>query len=141
MAIKELRVRAGLTQQGMAIKFGIPKKTIENWEQGVSSCPNYVEDLIKYKMFKEGMIVNNKITYRHTSRYDNSLPDNNFETEAMNIVTDGVYDFKDFLSDRGVEFEEDSDCDGLFWVTEYGERTGEAYMVIKEEPTDEDLHD
>lgn len=141
MAIKELRVRARLTQQGMAIKFGIPKKTIENWEQGVSSCPNYVEDLIKYKMFKEGMIVNNKITYRYTNRYDDSVPDNNFETGSDCIVTDGVYDFKDFLSDRGVEFEEDSDCDGLFWVTEYGERTGEAFMIIKEEPTDEDLHD
>lgn len=46
MRIKELRLKAGLTQQSMSDKFEIPKRTIENWETGKNKCPVYVEKLI-----------------------------------------------------------------------------------------------
>lgn len=57
MTIKEARIKAGLTQQGMSKKFGIPKRTIENWEAGTRKCPNYVKKLILEKL--EGIIMKN----------------------------------------------------------------------------------
>lgn len=128
-----------MTQKEMASKFHIPQKTIENWEQGVSECPKYVEELIQYKMFKEEMIMNKKITFRYTSKYNQNIPDNNFEATAADIITDGIYDFQDYLKDRDIEFEIEGD---FYFVTdEEGKRTGEAFWIIKEEDTEEDLRE
>lgn len=44
--IKEARLNAGLTQQRMSEVFGIPKRTIENWEAGTRKPPAYVEKLV-----------------------------------------------------------------------------------------------
>lgn len=135
MTIKEIRTRMNLTQEGFAIKFDIPKRTIENWEGGVSKCPDYVRQLIQYKAFKEGYIVNTKITYRWTSDYENSP-----FADTDHIVTDGVYDFSDFLSDRGVNFVIDDQDPDLYWVLdEFDERTGEAFLVISVLDTDEEV--
>lgn len=135
MTIKEIRTRMNLTQEGFAITFDIPKRTIENWEGGVSKCPDYVRKLIQYKAFKEGYIVNSKITYRWTSDIDNfpfGDPDH--------IYTDGVYDFGDYLSDSGINFEVDDHAPELYWVLdEFDERTGEAFLVISVEDTDEEV--
>lgn len=136
MTIKEMRTRLDWNQQYFADYFGIPKRRIEDWEQGVSRCPKYVIDLIEYKLKKEGLIVNNKITFVWARNYDQSQPNNGFGEETDSIVTDGVYDFEDWLSDNDVPFEEE---DGVYFVIdEDDERTGEAYMVVSEEPTDED---
>ena len=40
--VKALRTRLGLTQRGMEERYGIPYRTIQNWEAGVSSPPPYV---------------------------------------------------------------------------------------------------
>ena len=40
--VKALRTRLGLTQRGMEARYGIPYRTIQNWEAGVSSPPPYV---------------------------------------------------------------------------------------------------
>lgn len=44
--IKEARKKAGLTQEQMSEKMGIPKRTIQNWENGVTKPPEYVERLV-----------------------------------------------------------------------------------------------
>lgn len=44
--LKEARNNAGLTQQAMADKLEIPKKTIEAWEAGQRNPPPYVERLV-----------------------------------------------------------------------------------------------
>lgn len=49
-AIKDARLRAGLTQQQMSDRLGIPKRTIENWEGGQRSCPEWAERLIIDKL-------------------------------------------------------------------------------------------
>lgn len=59
--IKELRTAAGMTQQAFADYFGIPKRTIENWEASADvrakrGCPEYLLPLIRYKLEKEGII-------------------------------------------------------------------------------------
>ena len=42
-----LRKQYGLTQKALADKYGIPKRTIENWEGGVSEPPAYVLKLLE----------------------------------------------------------------------------------------------
>lgn len=48
--LKAERKLAGLTQAQMAEEFGIPKRTIENWESGTRTAPEYVERLIIDKL-------------------------------------------------------------------------------------------
>lgn len=50
MTIKEARKQAGLTQAEMSKKFGIPVRTISNWESGSRKCIDYVERLIIEKL-------------------------------------------------------------------------------------------
>ena len=45
--IKEIRLMTGLSQAKFAEKYGIPKRSIENWESGKRNCPPYVESLLK----------------------------------------------------------------------------------------------
>lgn len=56
MSIKELREASGMTQKSFSEFFGIPKRTIENWEGGKRECPEYLLDLIEYKLKNEGII-------------------------------------------------------------------------------------
>ncbi len=56
MTIKELRKASGMTQQQFSDYFNIPKRTIENWEGEKRKCPEYLLELMKYKLEKEGVI-------------------------------------------------------------------------------------
>lgn len=56
MTIKELRTMSGMTQKQFSEYFGIPHRTIQNWEGGQRSCPDYLLNLIKYKLEKENKI-------------------------------------------------------------------------------------
>ena len=56
MTFKELRQKSGMTQQQFADYFGIPKRTVEDWERGVSKCAKYLLDLMEYKLTKENII-------------------------------------------------------------------------------------
>lgn len=59
MSIKQLREQTGLSQQKFGNFLGIPKRTIEDWEQGLRTPPAYVVELIEYKLRKEGVIADN----------------------------------------------------------------------------------
>lgn len=52
--IKELREQTGLSQGNFAKLFGIPVKSIQNWEQGRTEAPDYLiammEELLDKKM-------------------------------------------------------------------------------------------
>lgn len=56
MSIKELRKLSGMTQKAFGEYFGIPKRTIEEWEGGRRQCNDYLLKLMYYKMEKEGII-------------------------------------------------------------------------------------
>lgn len=47
MTIKELRELTGLSQQAFSEKYGIPKRSIENWEGNKRVPPNYVLSLLE----------------------------------------------------------------------------------------------
>lgn len=46
-SIKELRMSTGMSQLEFANHYGIPVRTLQEWEQGRSNPPNYLVDLIK----------------------------------------------------------------------------------------------
>jgi DNA-binding transcriptional regulator YiaG len=48
--LREMRKRKGLTQKDLADRYGIPKRTVENWETGSvqhRECPLYVLDMLE----------------------------------------------------------------------------------------------
>lgn len=42
-----------MSQREFSEYFGIPKRTIEDWERGSRECVPYLLDLMKYKLEKE----------------------------------------------------------------------------------------
>lgn len=58
--VKSLRKASGLSQQKFADYFGIPKRTIENWESESATenrqCAEYLLRLMEYKLKNEGII-------------------------------------------------------------------------------------
>lgn len=56
MTIKELRNQTGLSQSQFAKYFNIPVGTIHNWEQKISSPPQYVVEMIEKILRLEGHI-------------------------------------------------------------------------------------
>lgn len=56
MTVKDLRTASGMTQKAFAEYFGIPKRTIENWEGGKRDAADYLLTLIEYKLRREGLI-------------------------------------------------------------------------------------
>lgn len=56
MNIKELRKLSGMTQQAFGDYFNIPLRSIQNWEGGQRQCPEYLLDLMRYKLEKESII-------------------------------------------------------------------------------------
>ena len=47
MTIKDLRQQTGLTQAQFAEATGIPKRSIENWESGSRTPPEYLPRLLE----------------------------------------------------------------------------------------------
>ena len=56
MTFKLLRQMSGMNMTQFAEYFGIPYRTIQNWEGGVRQCPEYLMELMRYKLEHEGLI-------------------------------------------------------------------------------------
>lgn len=50
MNIKEIREKFGLSQEKLSFITGIPKRTIENWDMGSRTPPDYMSDLVLAKV-------------------------------------------------------------------------------------------
>ena len=48
--IKELRKKTGLSKSKFSAKFGIPVRTLQQWEQGISAPPEYLVRMMAYIM-------------------------------------------------------------------------------------------
>lgn len=46
MTIRDIRQYVGLSQVKFAIRFCIPRRTVEDWESGARTCPDYVRVLL-----------------------------------------------------------------------------------------------
>jgi len=51
--IATLRINANMTRTEFAKYLNIPYRTIENWEKDINKCPDYLFDLIEYKLDSE----------------------------------------------------------------------------------------
>ena len=51
-----------MTQVQFSEYFGIPKRTIEDWDRGVKKCSDYLLDLMEYKLRNENIITNNEVS-------------------------------------------------------------------------------
>ena len=56
MIIKEMRKQTKMTQKQFSEYFNIPKRTIEDWETDRRHPPQYVIELIEYKLKKEKLL-------------------------------------------------------------------------------------
>lgn len=50
MTVKEIRASTGLSQSKFAAALNIPLRTLQKWETGERSCPDYVVELIEYRV-------------------------------------------------------------------------------------------
>jgi len=50
MTVKEIRSLTVLSQAKFAERYGIPRRTIENWESGTTKCPKYVIELLEFRV-------------------------------------------------------------------------------------------
>lgn len=50
MTIKEAREFSGLTQKEVEEEFGIPVRSLQNWESGIRQAPDYVEAYLVEKL-------------------------------------------------------------------------------------------
>lgn len=46
MDVKSICRAAHLTQAALAARFGIPKRTVENWCSGANKCPDYTRRMM-----------------------------------------------------------------------------------------------
>ncbi len=51
--IKQLRNSTGLSQSKFSAKFGIPVRTLQQWEQGISAPPEYLIRMMAYILLLE----------------------------------------------------------------------------------------
>jgi DNA-binding transcriptional regulator YiaG len=56
MTFKELRIMSGMNMTQYASFFNIPYRTIQDWEYEKRKCPDYVTELMQYKLENEGKI-------------------------------------------------------------------------------------
>ena len=53
MTVKELREKSGMNITKFAAYFKIPYRTMMNWERGERKCPEYLLELMEYKLNNE----------------------------------------------------------------------------------------
>ncbi len=53
---KNLREASGMNKTQFAKYFGIPFRTVQDWELGNRKCNDYMLDLMEYKLKHEGLI-------------------------------------------------------------------------------------
>lgn len=56
MEFKELRKASGMNMTRFGEYFNIPYRTVQNWEAGTRSCPEYLLALMEYKLRNEKLI-------------------------------------------------------------------------------------
>lgn len=53
MTIQEFIRTSGMTHKQLSERFGIPKRTIEDWSRGARKCPDYVVRMMEELTMKK----------------------------------------------------------------------------------------
>ena len=75
MTFKDLRERSGLSLVKFSEYFGIAYRTVQHWEYGTRACPDYLINLMAYKLEKEGLISMTKYYVTICDRHGNEFHD------------------------------------------------------------------
>ena len=62
MTVKELRKKTGLTQKAFAAYFGISFRTLQDWEQGKRTPPDYVVSMMERILVSDGKIEHQEVS-------------------------------------------------------------------------------
>jgi hypothetical protein len=54
--IKLARLDTGLSRQQICDMYGIPTRSLQNWENDIAECPSYVHDWLMEKLVKESHV-------------------------------------------------------------------------------------
>lgn len=46
LTIRDIRQHTGLSQVAFATRYCIPRRTLEDWERGINTCPSYLRLLL-----------------------------------------------------------------------------------------------
>lgn len=52
---KTLFEQSGMNMKQFSDYFGIPYRTVQDWKSGARKCPDYLLNLMEYKIEKEGL--------------------------------------------------------------------------------------
>lgn len=53
VSFKDLRQQSGMSRKEFSEYFNIPYRTVQNWELELRECPDYLLELIRYKLDNE----------------------------------------------------------------------------------------
>lgn len=53
MEVREMRKMLGESQQKFGIRYNIPRRTIQQWEEGTRKCPTYVIELLERAVLED----------------------------------------------------------------------------------------
>ena len=94
MTIRELRDLSKMTQHEFADYLEIPFRSIQNWEGGQRSAPEYVIKLAEYKLIKEKIIMtyaelkSKGVKIQESDRYDGDIY---LGTSEYYILNNSIY--------------------------------------------------
>lgn len=107
MKIREIRALTGLSQAKFCKKYHIPLNTLTRWEQGKREPPDYVVELLKFKVrvdLKMGNITPEEF-YQKMVEYEK------YDEETAHMKMDGLLceTLKQLGYSKGVEVFENAD--------------------------------
>lgn len=56
MTFKQLREASGMNMKQFSDYFNIPYRTIQNWDAEIRQCPEYLMELMEYRLVNENKI-------------------------------------------------------------------------------------
>lgn len=77
--IKELREMHRMNMKQFAEYFGIPYRTVQNWEAGVNKCPEYLLKLMEFKLDQEAHLAQHRGDFKKL--FDHLMADESLDKQ------------------------------------------------------------
>ena len=106
MNIEEARKARGMSRKDVSRKLGIPYRSLENWEKGLSKCPDYVERLVVAEILRGGKKMTDIEVLRKNGYSKRKAEE---ELKRGTVVFEGEdfeRHFVDYMEEWGVDEEE-----------------------------------
>lgn len=129
MNIEEARKARGMSRKDVSRKLGIPYRSLENWEKGLSKCPDYVERLVVAEILRGGKKMTD-IEVLMKNGYSKRKAEE--ELKRGTVVFEGEdfeRHFDDYMEEWGVD-EEEQEKYKKCWIKRQLFRTGELSKIM-----------